>query len=91
MVALAIDPCYFDAFSSLRGHLETSYWDEAVVLLTDADTAHLRALVAAAWDKLRQTRIQIPFQEHRELHLTIFRRAQQPFCGWPARSLLGRL
>jgi DNA-binding FadR family transcriptional regulator len=79
LVALAIDPCYFDAFSSMRAHLESAYWDEAVVLLTDDDRDQLRALVAAAWEKLRQPRIQIPFQEHRELHLTIFRRLNNPF------------
>src|SRR6188472_2508944 len=39
MVALAIDPSNFDAFSSLRGHLETAYWDEAVVQLTEEDLA----------------------------------------------------
>lgn len=79
MVALAIDPQNFDAFSSLRAHLETAYWDEAVALLTEKDLAHLRALVTAAWEKLSQPRIQIPFQEHRELHLTIFRRLDNPF------------
>jgi DNA-binding FadR family transcriptional regulator len=79
MVALAIDPRNFEAFSSLRGHLETAYWDEAVQLLTDADKVQLCALVASAWEKLRQMRIQIPFQEHRELHLTIFRRVNNPF------------
>ena len=79
MVALAIDPKNFDAFSSLRAHLETAYWDEAVALLTAEDLAHLRTLIAAAWEKLGQPRIQIPFQEHRELHLTIFRRLNNPF------------
>lgn len=79
MVALTIDPRSFDAFSSLRGHLETAYWNEAVTLLTDADKARLCALVASAWDKLRQPRIQIPYQEHRELHLAIFRRLNNPF------------
>ena len=79
MVALAIDPKNFDAFSSLRAHLETAYWDEAVALLTEEDFAQLRALVATASEKLSQPRIQIPFGEHRELHLTIFRRLNNPF------------
>ncbi len=79
MVALAIDPAHFDAFSSLRGHLETAYWDEAVAQLTEEDLTRLRALVTAAWEKLGQTRIQIPYQEHRELHLTIYRRLDNPF------------
>jgi DNA-binding FadR family transcriptional regulator len=79
LVALAIDPHYFEAFSSLRAHLETAYWDEAVALLTAADKDRLRELVRSAWQKLSQLRIQIPAQEHRELHLTIYRRLNNPF------------
>jgi DNA-binding FadR family transcriptional regulator len=79
LVALAIDKQNFDAFSSLRAHLEVGYWDEAVALLTPADLEHLRRLVRSAWDKLNQARVQIPYQEHRELHLTIFRRLHNPF------------
>jgi DNA-binding FadR family transcriptional regulator len=79
LTALSIDRHYFDAFSSLRIHLEVAYWHEAVVLLTDADKAHLRTLVAQAWEKLSQPRIQIPYPEHRELHMTIFSRLQNPF------------
>ena len=79
LVALAIDPGYFAAFSGLRAHLETAYWDEAVVLLTEEDKERLRELVRSAWDKLSLPRIQNPFQEHRELHLTIYRRLANPF------------
>ena len=79
LVALTIDPGYFAAFSGLRAHLETAYWDEAVVLLTDADKERLRELVRGAWEKLGLPRIQIPFQEHRELHLAIYRRLDNPF------------
>ena len=79
LAALATDRHYFDQFGSLRSHLEIAYWDEAVELLTPEDHAHLRDLVARAWSKLDQDRIQIPYQEHRELHLAIFRRLDNPF------------
>lgn len=79
LTALMLDRSYFDDFSALRVHLETAYWDEAVALLTPEDHAHLRGLVAAAQAKLSQQRIQIPSPEHRELHLTIFRRLNNPF------------
>ena len=79
LAAMAINPVHFDAFSGLRAHLETAYWDEAVALLTEEDFAVLRSLVAAAWQKLSEPRIQIPYQEHRELHLTIYRRLDNPF------------
>ena len=52
LVALTIDPGYFAAFSGLRAHLETAYWEEAVVLLTDEDKERLRELVRNAWEKL---------------------------------------
>ncbi len=79
MVALAFNSAYFNAFSELRVHLETAYWDEAVALLTDDDKTCLRSLVDAAMDKLSQQRIQIPYVEHRQLHLTVFRRLNNPF------------
>lgn len=79
LTALSIDRHYFDAFSSLRIHLEVAYWHEAVLLLTDEDKVHLRELVTCAWEKLNQPRIQIPYPEHRKLHMTIFGRLQNPF------------
>jgi DNA-binding FadR family transcriptional regulator len=79
LAALALDRRYFDAYGSLRMHLELAYWDEAVALLEAEDKGHLRSLVRSAWAKLNQPRIQIPTAEHRELHLTIFRRLNNPF------------
>ena len=79
LTALAMDRQAFDLFSGLRIHLETAYWDEAVALLTEQDHAYLRELIATAKSKLHQQRIQIPFPEHRELHLSIFRRLNNPF------------
>jgi DNA-binding FadR family transcriptional regulator len=79
MVALSLDPGAFGAFSTLRIHLETAFWDEAVVLLTDEDQAHLRELVAQAQTKLNYERIQIPYAEHRAFHLAIFSKLENPF------------
>lgn len=79
LAALAMDRHAFDLFSGLRIHLETAYWDEAVALLTEEDHKHLRGLIDTAKNKLHQHRIQIPSPEHRELHLSIFRRLNNPF------------
>lgn len=79
MVALGLDRSAFHAFSALRIHLETAFWDEAVVLLSDDDKAGLRELVAHALEKLADERIQIPYPEHRAFHLGIFRRLENPF------------
>ncbi len=91
LAALAIDRHNFDAFSGLRVHLETAYWNEAVALLTDDDKRHLRELVSTAQAKLRQSRIQIPFQEHRELHLSHLSPPGQSLCHRPSGSVLGCL
>ncbi len=79
MVALALDPNMFRSFATLRIHLETSFWDEAVSRLLPTDIAHLNALVAQAQAKLLEDRIQIPHPEHRRFHLTIFSRLDNPF------------
>lgn len=79
MVALALDRNAFRAFGALRGHLEAAFWDEAVGLLTDEDKALLHQLVIQAWTKLNHDRIQIPHREHRNFHLAIFRRLENPF------------
>lgn len=84
MIGLALDPNAFRAYSALRIHLETAFWDEAVALLADEDKAELLALVERARAKLNTERIQIPYPEHRAFHLAIYRRLDNPFV----RSLL---
>lgn len=71
---LAVCPDLFKSFSDLRNHIEASYWYEAVGLLTPEDHQTLRDLVTRAQSKLRGHPVQIPHAEHRELHLSIYRR-----------------
>lgn len=77
--AVAIDQSYSLSFSDLRNHIETAYWYDAVSRLSDDDQDVLRQLVSLAWEKLNGQPIQIPHQEHRQLHLTIFCRLDNPF------------
>jgi DNA-binding FadR family transcriptional regulator len=77
--ALALKPDYFSYFSDLRCHVEIAYWYQAVCLLTIDDQAVLTDLVDRAKQKLSRKTIQIPHQEHRELHLAIFRHVENPF------------
>lgn len=77
--AIALEKDNFIAFADLRRHVETAYWHEAVRKLTMEDHTALKDLVARAWDKLRGSPIEIPHPEHRELHLTIYRRLDNPF------------
>lgn len=77
--AVALDPAYFSAFSDLRNHIEMAYWFEAVSRLSDEDCAELGRLIERAFEKLHSSPIQIPHPEHRELHLNIYRRLNNPF------------
>ena len=77
--AVSINEDYFYEFSDMRNHIETSYWYKAVILLTDEDKDKLKTLVRRAREKLSRPNIQIPHQEHKELHLTIFSRLNNTF------------
>ncbi|MCS7054719.1 MAG: FCD domain-containing protein [Thermoflexales bacterium] len=79
LYALAQDRKLFDAFSDLRNHVEFAFFREAVALLTDEDLDHLQSLVERAFAKLEDHPPRIPHDEHRELHLTIYRRLDNPF------------
>lgn len=93
--AIALNKDHFIAFADLRQHIETAYWHEAVKLLTSEDYEKLKALVKRAWEKLRGTPIEIPHSEHRELHLTIYHRLNNPFVAgllqsyWNAYETVG--
>jgi DNA-binding FadR family transcriptional regulator len=77
--AVSLDHDYFLQFSDLRNHLEAVYWHEAVRRLTPEDLETLHGLMRRAWEKLHGTPIHIPQEEHRELHLTIYRRLDNLF------------
>lgn len=93
--AIGSHPRTFEDFAKLRNHLEAAYWREAVALLTPQDHADLVKLVAKAWEKLEGAHIQIPHEEHRQMHLGIFRRLDNPFvlglleAYWDAYEAVG--
>lgn len=93
--AIALDRSHFIRFADMRKHIELAYWHEAVALLTEEDTTELQALMQQAWDKLNGSPIQIPHDEHRKLHLAIFRRLDNPFVTglleayWDAYKAVG--
>lgn len=93
--AIEIDRSYFDAFSELRNHIEADYWYEAVSLLIPDDFEHLQNLITSAWEKLHSPQVKIPHIEHRQLHMGIFRRLNNPFvlgileAYWEAYEAVG--
>ncbi len=47
--------------------------------MTPEDITYLRNLVLKAREKLTHVPIEVPFEEHRNLHLTFFRHLENPF------------
>ncbi len=79
LFSLAMGEADFEQYSRLRQVVELGFWDEAVRQLNSEDKRLLRDLVDRAWHKLRGEPIHIPNQEHRQLHLAIFKRLENPF------------
>lgn len=93
--ALTQDKSLFEAFSSLRNHIEASFWHEAVRQLRPEDHQELLAILASAEEKLQRTPAEIPHPEHRRLHLLIYSRLENPFVNglleayWEAYEMVG--
>jgi DNA-binding FadR family transcriptional regulator len=93
--ALAMDLGHFMEYSDLRIHLEAAYWQDAACRLTPEDHEELKQLVQRAWEKLNGQPIEIPHPEHRQLHLGIYRRLDNPFvlglleAYWEAYEAVG--
>jgi DNA-binding FadR family transcriptional regulator len=93
--AIELNRDHFDKFADLRNHIESAYWYEAVQLLTQDDLAELERLFGSAWDKLHHSQIQIPHFEHRQMHLLIYSRLENPFIHgileayWDAYEAVG--
>lgn len=93
--ALTLDESQFEKYSELRNHVEAAYWVEAAQKLTEADKQELHVLLERAQEKLSGTPIQVPHEEHRNLHLMIYRRLENPFVTglleayWDAYEAVG--
>ncbi len=93
--ALALSDEHFQKYAELRNHVESAFWHQAVQKLTAEDKQELQNLVARAWEKLQGTPIQVPHEEHRNLHLKIYSRLENPFVTgileayWEAYEAVG--
>ena len=93
--ALLRDPKNFEQYADLRNHIESAYFHEAVEKLTPEDIEKLRGLVNNAWEKLRGHPVQIPHEEHRDLHLYMYCRLGNVFVTglleayWEAYEAVG--
>ncbi|HEC24092.1 MAG TPA: FadR family transcriptional regulator [Chloroflexi bacterium] len=79
MYAIGQDASHFEHLRQMRNALEVSFWEDAVMRLQPEDLACLRGLVRDAFAHLERQPIQVPASEHRQFHLTIFSRLDNPF------------
>lgn len=77
--ALQVNKSHFQEFADLRRHIEADYWHNAVEKLTVDDKDELNQIINQANIKLLTEIPEIPHKEHRDLHLTIFKRLKNPF------------
>ena len=77
--SLEDNPDSFDSFSDLRKHIEASYWKEAVSKLNSDDIEELKGIINVAFLKLRGKPPQIPHEEHKKLHTSMFGKVNNPF------------
>lgn len=93
--ALQKHPPYFEDFLDLRRNLESAYLPQGIETLQKEDFNKFSALIASAWEKLRGKPVRIPHQEHRQLHLLIYHRLENPFVTgllvayWDAYEAVG--
>jgi DNA-binding FadR family transcriptional regulator len=79
--AMKIDDAYFQYYSDLRIQIENAYWYRAVSMLEEQDHNDLLEILEKADQKLRGDPVQIPHIEHRKLHLSIYKRLDNPFVA----------
>ena len=77
--ALVNDPSSFDSYSDLRKHIESAYWKEAVSLLNSDDVDALFSIINVAINKLRGKPPQIPHEEHKRFHLSMYKKLNNIF------------
>ena len=77
--AVSVKPDAFRHYSDLRNHIEASYWYQAVSALTPSDIEELQDVIRIANNKLQSDPIKIPQEEHRRLHMIIYRRLDNEF------------
>lgn len=96
LYALAREEGNFELFAELRVQLELAFWDEACARLHGGHFAEMRDCLAAAQAMLQRQPIRIPFREHREFHMTMFRDLENHFVTgllsayWDAYELVQR-
>jgi DNA-binding FadR family transcriptional regulator len=95
LYSVARDKRYFDHLYELRVQLETAFWEEAARRLNSGDHEALEQILQRAERRLKGFPVEIPHSEHRDFHLLIFSRQDNPFVKgilkayWDAYEAVG--
>jgi DNA-binding GntR family transcriptional regulator len=86
---------HFGELYKVRASLELAFWQDAVQQLQESDYAEFDRILAAAEHRLQGTPVEIPHQEHRDFHVLIYSRLENPFvlgllrAYWDAYEAVG--
>lgn len=95
LYGIASDRRTFDSYYRLRVQLEVAFWEPAVSKLEETDLQALEGILDRAEHKLLGARIEIPHREHRDFHMLIYSRLENPFASgllkayWDAYEAVG--
>jgi GntR family transcriptional repressor for pyruvate dehydrogenase complex len=95
LYGIAYDKQNFDRYYRLRAQIEISFWEEAVSALGRTEYEKLEHILDSAEHKLGGRPIEIPHKEHRDFHVLIFSRLDNPFAQgllkayWDAYEAVG--
>jgi DNA-binding FadR family transcriptional regulator len=95
LYSIAGDRRNFDRYYQVRARLEIAFWEEASRTLDPGDYDLLYSILDRAQSKLEGARVEIPHEEHRELHLHVYSRLDNPFVQgllqayWDAYEAVG--
>ena len=77
--SIASESTPFEQYANLRKHIEAAYFIEASQALLPVDKRELEMIVTRAEEKLKRRPVVIPTSEHRDFHLLIYMRLNNPF------------
>lgn len=95
LYSVALDKQHFGELYKVRASLELGFWQNAAQQLEESDYAEFDRILAAAEHKLQGTPVEIPHQEHRDFHVLIYSRLENPFvlgllrAYWDAYEAVG--
>lgn len=89
------DRSNFDRFYRLRVQIEAAFWEPAARRLEAEDIETLQAILERAEKRLKGSPVEIPHEEHREFHLSMFGKLDNEFvlgllrAYWDAYEAVG--